>query len=157
MKQCIYLFDWGDTIMKDYPDEKGAMCNWEKVDLMPNADKLLMALSQKSDCYLATNAKDSTKDDIIKALNRVGLDIYFKDIFCYRQLGVSKPSKEYFDLILEKLHVNRDDIIMVGDNIETDIYGVQKLGINTILYDPTNVHKEYTGRKVTDLLTILNI
>ena len=152
----VYLFDWGDTIMKDYPDEKGAMCNWEKVQIMPSADKMLRVLSQKADCYLATNAKDSTKDDIIKALNRVGLDIYFKGVFCYKELGVSKPSKEYFDLIIDKLCVNKDDVVMIGDNIESDIYGVQRIGIDTILYDPNNKHNDYSGRKVSDLMMILD-
>jgi HAD superfamily hydrolase (TIGR01509 family) len=152
----VYLFDWGDTIMKDYPDEKGAMCNWQKVQIMPNADKMLKALSQKSDCYLATNAKDSTKDDIIKALKRVGLNIFFKDVFCYKELGVSKPTKEYFDLIIDKLRVSKDDVVMIGDNIESDIYGVQRIGIDTILYDPDNKYNDYAGRKVSDLMMVLD-
>ncbi len=152
----VYLFDWGDTIMKDYPDEEGEMCNWQKIQIMPNADKMLKALSQKSDCYLVTNAKDSTKDDIIKALNRVGLDIFFKGVFCYKELGVSKPSMEYFDLIIDKLCVSKEDVVMIGDNIESDIYGVQQIGIDTILYDPNNKYNDYSGRKVSDLMMILD-
>lgn len=120
----VYLFDWGDTIMKDFPDEKGAMFTWEKIEIMPNADKMLEKLSSKAKCCLATNAKDSSKEDIIKALKRVHLDQYFTDIFCYRELGVGKPSKEYFDLVVSKLKEKKENMIMIGDNIVSDINGV---------------------------------
>jgi FMN phosphatase YigB (HAD superfamily) len=152
----IYLFDWGNTIMRDFPDEKGAMYSWNKVEIMPNADKMLQKLFKKNDCYLATKAKDSTKEDIIKALKRVNLDIYFKDIFCFKEFGVSKPSKEYFDLILESLRVNKENLVMVGDNLESDIYGVQKYGIDTILYDPGNNHPDYAGQKIWNLIQLIN-
>jgi FMN phosphatase YigB (HAD superfamily) len=151
-----YLFDWGDTIMRDFPDEKGAMYTWNKLEIMPFADKMLLELSQKTNCYLATNAKDSTKEDIIKALKRVHLDPYFKDIFCFRELGVSKPSKEYFDLIIKKLGIDKEHIVMIGDNIDSDIHGVQKNGIDAILYDPYNKYENYEGHKITNLMRLLD-
>ncbi len=154
MKEA-YLFDWGDTIMKDFPNEKGAMYTWDKVEIMPYADKMLEGLSKKTNCYLATNAKDSTKADIIKALKRVQLDTYFKDIFCFRELGFSKPSKEYFDLIIKKLGIDKENIVMVGDNIDSDIYGVQKNNIDTILYDPEDKFKNYKGHKISNLMMLL--
>jgi FMN phosphatase YigB (HAD superfamily) len=150
-----YLFDWGDTIMRDFPDEKGAMYNWSKVEIMPFADKMLQELSQKTNCYLATNAKDSAKEDILKALKRVHLDTYIKDIFCFKELGVSKPSKEYFDIIIKRLGLNKEDIVMIGDNIDSDIYGVQKNNIDTILYDPHNKYENYEGHKISNLMMLL--
>ena len=151
-----YLFDWGDTIMKDFPDQTGPMYAWDKVESMSHADEMLQLLSAKSDCYLATNAKDSTKDDILKALKRVKLDKYFKDIFCYRELGVAKPSLKYFNLILSKLNLRKEEIVMVGDNIESDIREVQKHGIDAILYDPQDRHKDYRGKRITDLIQLLD-
>jgi len=35
----------------------------------------------------ATSAQDSTKEDISEALKRAGLDRYFTDIFCYKDIG----------------------------------------------------------------------
>lgn len=151
-----YLFDWGDTIMKDFPHQTGPMYSWDKVEPMPHAYKMLRRLSEKTDCYLATNAKGSTKEDIVKALKRVNLDEYFKDIFCFRELGVAKPSIEYFNLILAKLGLRREDIVMVGDNIESDIREVQKHGIDAILYDPQDRHKDYQGKRVTDFMQLLD-
>jgi len=155
MNKKVYLFDWGDTIMRDFPDEQGAMCNWNKVEMMPNADKMLEILSRKADCYLATNAKDSSKKDIKKALQRVDLYKYFKDIFCFKELGVLKPSEEYFDLILEKLQKKKENVILIGDNLESDIIGVQNIGIDTILYDPEDKYQNYEGKKIANLMMIL--
>lgn len=152
----VYLFDWGGTIMKDFPDQKGPMYTWKKIEIMPNADTMLERLSKKTACYLATNAKDSTKEDIIKALKRVKLDKFLKDIFCFRELGVAKPSNAYFSAIISKLGLKLEDIVMVGDNLKSDIHEVQKHGIATILYDPQDRYKEYTGRKVTDLIMLLS-
>ena len=151
----VYLFDWGDTIMRNFPDEKGAMHTWQKVEAMPNAGKMLKRLSKTSDCYLATNAKDSVREDIIRALQRVNLHVYFKDIFCYRGIGYTKPSKEYFDSIIKKLDIPKSDIIMIGDDPETDIKGAEQCGINSILYDCDDKYKDFQGSRITDLLMIL--
>jgi len=152
----VFLFDWGDTILKDFPNETGKMHTWQKVEAMPNAEKMLKELSQLADCYLATNAKDSYKEDIIKALQRVNLHKYFKDIFCYKEIGFLKPSKEYFDSIVEKLNVEKSEIVMVGDNLETDIKGAESNDIESILYDIKDEHKDYRGVRITDLLMIIS-
>ena len=151
----VFLFDLGDTIMKNFPKETGKMYTWQKVEAMPNAEKMLEELTQHTDCYIATNAKDSGKKDIIKALQRVELHKYFKDIFCYRDIGFSKPSKDYYNAILDKLKVKKDNLVMVGDSIESDITGAKSFGIDTILYDPNNKYPDYKGMKITNLLTII--
>ena len=152
----VFLFDWGDTIMKDFPNETGKMHTWQKVEAMPNAEKMLRELSQLADCYLATNAKDSDKEDILKALERVNLQKYFKDIFCYKEIGFSKPSKEYFDTIVEKLKIRKSEIVLVGDNLETDIKGADDYGIDSILYDFKYINIDYHGAKITDLLKVIS-
>jgi putative hydrolase of the HAD superfamily len=106
---------------------------------------------------LATNAKESGKDEIIKALKRVGLDHYFKNVFCFRELGVAKPSKAYFDLIVAMLGTDKESIVMVGDSIETDILGAQEYGIDAVLYDPENAYPDYQGLKITNLPELLYI
>jgi ribonucleotide monophosphatase NagD (HAD superfamily) len=44
-----------------------------------------------------------------------------------------KPSKDYFLQALKKLNLSADDIIVVGDDIETDILGAQNANIRGIL------------------------
>jgi len=44
-----------------------------------------------------------------------------------------KPSKDYFLQALEKLNLSADDVIVVGDDIETDILGAQNSNFRGIL------------------------
>jgi putative hydrolase of the HAD superfamily len=140
--------------MKDFPEETGKMFLWEKVEAMPNAETALKQLSSHADCYIATNAKDSNKEDIEKALQRVGLDKYFKGVFCYCELGYLKPSKEYYRTIIQQLNVSTEALVMVGDNLDADIKGAQAVGIRAILYAPQQKYPEYLGERVDDLLQV---
>ena len=131
-----YLFDWGDTLMVDFPSEDGPMYKWSKVAAIVGAEELLRELSKTACCYVATNAKASTEADIRKALARVGLDKYIKGIFCFRGLGFEKPSKEFFSSILASLNSEKNEIVMVGDSLENDINGALNFGFDAIWFNP---------------------
>jgi putative hydrolase of the HAD superfamily len=148
--KTIFLFDWGNTVMKDFPDQSGPMWTWDRVEMMPGTDKMLINFASSADCYIATNAKDSDKEDILRALRRVDLDVYFKDIFCYRELNVAKPSKAYFDAITIRLNADKKEMLMIGDNLRTDVLGAIENGIDAILYDPENLNVDYNGLKIVN-------
>ncbi len=154
MKKAV-LFDWGNTLMKDFPYETGKMKSWQQVEAMPNAEFLLKELSKKRNCYIATNAIDSEKEDIIEALKRVGLNSYLKDIFCYKEIGYLKPSKAFFDIIISKLNIQKEEALMIGDDLEKDAKGAQDCGIESILYDFKNEYQEYQGKRIVDLCEVL--
>ncbi|KAB2823081.1 HAD family hydrolase, partial [Aliivibrio finisterrensis] len=60
-----YLFDWGDTLMVDFPNTQGKMCDWETVQAVDGALEMLASLSQKGHLlYVATGADDSCVQDI---------------------------------------------------------------------------------------------
>lgn len=150
------LFDWGNTLMKELPDQTGPMVTWEKVERVESAEECLKQLSPSYDCYLATNAKDSTKDEIRKALQLVQLDSYLKDIFCFQEIGFSKPSKQFYDAILKKLSVHADEVVVVGDNLGSDVVGALQNGIEAILFDPENASM-YPGLRIRSLLEIESV
>lgn len=132
------LFDWGNTLMIDFSDEVGPMYTWKKIKAVKNAEACLSELSQKFPCYIATNAKDSNKDDIYKALDAVYLRKYITDIFCFKEIGYEKPTTEFYKTIFNKLSLSPDEIILIGDDIEKDFNGAIRNGIRGILFDPDN-------------------
>lgn len=152
----ILLFDWGDTLMRDFKNEKGKMYLWGKIEAMPNAVNALKELHLLVDCYLATNAKDSNKGEIIKALNMVGLDDYIKDVFCYQEIGYEKPSNQYFQTIIKKLDTSANNIIMVGDNLKSDIEGAHNSGIKGVLFASKDKYPHYSGKRIDNLLLLKN-
>lgn len=150
----IYLFDWGDTLMKDDPKARGPMALWDKVRLCPNAKPMLESLCRKNDLHLATNAKDSNESDIRKALDRVGIGTFIQNIFCFRNLGVSKPSTAFFNAVIQSIGCEPYQITMVGDNPVNDVKWALDHGADAILYDPEGVHRESGYKTIRDLMDL---
>jgi hypothetical protein len=69
------VFDWGDTLMRDYPEYSGSMAFWPKVELMPYVDEALKAVGNMYTCYAASNAGASDLVLMGKAFERVGIMI----------------------------------------------------------------------------------
>ena len=88
----VYLFDWGDTLMVDFPNVAGKMCDWDTVEPVYGAKATLAALSEHSDIYIATGAEDSTELEIKQAFARVGLAQFITGYFCKADVGLSKGS-----------------------------------------------------------------
>ncbi|MGP4041860.1 HAD family hydrolase [Gracilibacillus sp. D59] len=129
------IFDWGDTLMRDFPQSKGAMAYWEKVEVIPDIKDALEKVSSEYICCVASNAGNSSAELMGVALNRVEIQKYFQYFFTSRELGVTKPNLEFFDNIIRKLNLRHEECIMVGNDYEKDIVPAIAIGINTILYN----------------------
>lgn len=147
----LFLFDWGNTLMKVFPDETGPMYQWKRVELCPGADRMLEVVSGHHSCYLVTNAADSSRKEIEVALERVGILNCFSGIFCSRDSGYMKPSRDYFLYILDALDCLPDSIVMVGDDPATDCRWAAENGARTVLYDPAGNYPETSFRTIRSL------
>ncbi|MDA0929662.1 MAG: HAD hydrolase-like protein, partial [Proteobacteria bacterium] len=85
----------------------------------------LAVLCQHYQCHIATNAADSTEEEIRMALQRGGIDSFISEIFCLRSLGFEKSSDDYFPAILSALNCGEEAVLMVGDSWEKDILTAQ--------------------------------
>lgn len=128
----VILFDWGDTLMVDYPDTSGKMCDWPTVEVVEGAEKTLRKLSKNARIYIATGAADSSEADIHAAFKRVGLDRYLAGYFCQANLGVAKGDEHFLPQILQRLNVQPEQVTMVGDNYDKDITPALTIGIKAI-------------------------
>jgi FMN phosphatase YigB (HAD superfamily) len=133
----IYLFDWGNTLMVDDPNEQGPMYRRTQIRLCDQAETMLKTLSERYLCCLASNAGDSDRDDIRKALTRGGIDGYISEIFCARSLGCKKPSTEFFRAVCRVLDCLAGDLTVVGDDPVNDYAWARDNGARALLYDPT--------------------
>ncbi len=152
----VYLFDWGDTLMVDFPDQKGKMCDWETVQAVDGAREALKHLSESCSIYVATNAADSSEQDIKLAFERVGLDQYIDGYFCKANLGIGKGSPEFFHKIVQQLGVSYHDVVMVGDNYDNDIGPAIEAGINAVWLDTNSGPFNQKGkvRKISKLTAL---
>jgi len=75
----------------------------------------------------------------------------------FKELGVEvsglskKPSKKNFIKILKKYFYQKKEVCIIGDQLFTDIYGGNKVGIYTMLVDPLGP-KDFIFTKFTRML-----
>ena len=84
-----------------------------------------------------------------RVVKKLGLEKYFDLVFLSFQEGIKKPSPFVYKKILDRLNLKPEEVIAVGDKLETDILGAETYGIKVILIDRTN-KKDYKN-KILDL------
>ncbi|MGI9889002.1 HAD family hydrolase [Vibrio chagasii] len=155
------LFDWGNTLMINFPDAQGKMCDWEIVQEVSGAQALLAELSKHHNIYIATNAADSSKVDIICAFERVGLSQYIDGYFCKASIGLSKYEPGFYPAIISQLGIEPKEVTMIGDTLEKDIYpaleaGLQAVWLNTEGAIPDTILPIVEVQNLTELLELCN-
>lgn len=84
--------------------------------------------------YLLSNAQESFT---IPELTEVGILDYFDGILISSQERVCKPSKVFFNRLLEKYHLDPKDCLMIGNDKDSDMRGAKGVGI-----DGLYIHQE---------------
>jgi len=153
----VYLFDWGDTLMVDFPNVTGKMCDWKIVEAVSGAKEALEVLSKHSQIYIATGAADSTELEIKQAFERVGLSQFISGYFCKANLSSSKGSPEFLNLILAKLNIPAVNVAMVGDNFEKDIKPAIAVGIQPFWFTKSSAVAVPGNTKIIKQLSALYI
>jgi len=68
------------------------------------------------------------------------------------ETGVEKPDRRIFDAALAKSGVLAGEVAVVGDQLESDIFGAANAGMRPILIDRYNGHPNYSKHpRVTDM------
>jgi len=133
------LFDWGDTVMRDYPERTAPMVEWETVEVIDGiADMLAYLHSTGRQIILATSAEISDENQIRAALRRGELDQYFSGIYCFKNTNLPK-GEEFYRHILKDLQISASDALMVGDHFEKDIRIPNKVGMFAVWFNPKSV------------------
>ena len=143
------LFDWGDTVMRDYPERTTPMVEWETVEVIEDIAQVLAYLhSSGRRIVLATSAAISDEDQIRGALARAGLDIYFSRIYCFKNTNLPK-GEEFYRYILNDLGISSSDALMVGDGFEKDIQIPNALGMFAVWFNPKTIENHTDQLHVT--------
>jgi putative hydrolase of the HAD superfamily len=136
------VFDWGDTVMKDF-NLPGPMSEWEKVEWVEGAEEALMKLNKKFTCIIATSADHSDTIEMKKALSRVGADKYFHYFFSQKELGYKKPDVRFFRQVMLQAGFNSSECAMIGNLYDKDIIGAKEAGMKTVFFNQSSLEGEY--------------
>lgn len=96
---------------------------------LPGAQTLLERLHGRVNMAIITNGFTELQSMRLEKLN---ISRYFEPIIISEQVGVAKPDKAIFDAAWQQMgQPDKREVLMVGDNIQADIYGGQQAGFDT--------------------------
>jgi putative hydrolase of the HAD superfamily len=153
----LIIFDWGNTIMRDFPELPGPMCDWLVVEWIPGAQDALEALSKQYPLCIATNAGCSDTQAMRRALHRIDAERYFSWFFSSKDLGIKKPDPRFFLTIAQQCGFSPEQCVMVGDSFENDIKGAATAGFTTVLLSSTDTHNPGAHYVIKHMNQLVNL
>ena len=104
--------------------------------LFPYTKEILDYLNEKDyELHLITNGFEKTQ---WSKLNNSGLGEYFTHVVTSEMSNSLKPKKEIFDYAMDKAQAMLPESIMIGDNLDADIYGAMNAGMDTVFVNHIN-------------------
>ena len=77
-----------------------------------------------------------------KKLDACGLHDYFDTIILSEDAGANKPSPQYFNYALQVSGAVRETTLMIGDNLQSDVFGALNAGLDAMLFNRWQVPPE---------------
>ncbi len=114
--------------------------------------EILEQLKGKYKMVLLTNGSPSLQNTKLELTPE--LVPYFDEIVISGSFGRGKPDVSIFEHVLELVNINKDEAVMVGDNLMTDILGATRLGMKSVWINRTK--KEQNEVKPTFEITALS-
>lgn len=110
------------------------------IKLYPHTLEVLKTLKQRGNkVYLLSNAQISfTLDEI----NMVGLYDYFDKIYISSTYSMKKPQKEFLQLVIHENDLKKEETIMIGNEIQSDIEVAYLNDIQSVLLNTDHFSKE---------------
>lgn len=104
------------------------------------APELLEALFGKYDLYVVSNGTASVQD---RRIAESDIGKYFKKLFISERVGYDKPSHEFFDHCFASIDdFSRENTVIIGDSLTSDIQGGINAGILTCHYNPKGLRSD---------------
>ena len=125
---------FGKTLATDpmaFEDEYVELCSLGKI-LMPNAAEILAYLSPKYNLHIITNGFEN--GTALKMQHEL-FQKYIKTVTNSEEVGAAKPNPAIFEYALAKAKVEKENAIMIGDNLIADIQGARAFGLDCIFFD----------------------
>lgn len=114
------------------------MCNYYIEELsktafaIDNSVEMLEKYCKVFDIYIVTNALKRVND---KRSEVGGIMPFIKGRFISEEIGYSKPNKEFFDYLFSKVNFSKEQCLLIGDGLMSDMKGGVDYGIDTCWFN----------------------
>ncbi len=120
---------------------------WNKNKLLakPYPETLAVLKSLKDKGLKLAIISNSIHGAIETVIDKYELAQYFDHIFISCETGKLKQEPGSFDAVIKELGLKKNEVIMVGDAMQTDIAGAEAAGITAVLVDRRD-KREYKNK-----------
>ena len=131
----------------------------DKIFFNDDCFELLKNLKGRYKQYAVTNGTITAQENKLK---RSGLDKIFDGVFISDKIGFEKPTEGFFDAVFREIgEYEKDEILIVGDSLTSDITGGNNAGILCCWYNPDglintkNLRIDYEIKNLNEITDIL--
>ena len=131
--------------------------------IFPFTTKILDSLRKNYLLCLTSNTGITSPEYYKKYLDSIEILNKFNKLYLSNELLIAKPSSLIFKRILDDFKLKPKQVIHVGDNLFTDIFGAKKEGINTLyinkrksVQSDLNIIPDYTLKDISGLINLFN-
>ena len=123
------MFDFGHTIMNELRGREIPL-HARPICLMPGLPDILPRIALKMGIW--ANTKVARETDIRRWLRRAGIGVYFTWVVTSVDAGARKPDRRFFWYALKKCKLGKDELLFVGNQLNSDIQGANTCGIRSV-------------------------
>ena len=133
----------------------------KEYDFLPGGRELLLELKKdgRYRLYMATNGIPEVQEPRIE---KSGVGEFFDGVFISERIGYQKPDKRFFDACFERIKdFKKEEAIIVGDSLSSDIKGGINAGILTCHFNPHDkpygeINPDYKIKNLSELIPLLD-
>ena len=124
------MFDFGHTIIDELRDRHTPLVS-RAVYLMPGVCEILPLIKYKMGIW-ANTIGTVGEQDIRIWLKKAGINEYFTWIATSSDARARKPDRRFFSHALRICNLKKDEVIFVGNQLNTDIQGANDYGVECV-------------------------
>ncbi len=145
---------FGEKLAEQFPIERK-----KNPFLYEESLRVLEQLKGEYKLFLLTNGSPNLQNNKLEMTPE--LAPYFDDIIISGAYGRGKPDPSIFEHTLDKMGISKDEAIMVGDNLNTDILGATRVGMKSVWINRENKEKievepDYEITHLEELFSVLD-
>jgi len=140
--EVLQLRGSADDLNITYVEQLG-LCT----DLMDGAFEVLQSLDKSSRIVIVTNGLESVQRSRLAHSTIQG---FVSAIIISEEVGAAKPHPAFFDAAFARTgSPPKDDVLIIGDSLSSDMQGAVDYGIDSCWYNPTGEGKPEGLRSLT--------
>ena len=106
------------------------------------------------------NTRIANETELRRRLSEAQLEQYFSCVVTSGDAGFRKPAPEFFQFALARWSFDKDEVLFVGNQLNTDVLGAERYGIRTAWLSGPEFRSDDETMALTDVkpaFTISNL